>query len=63
MSGVVKAKDKDTATPVALLTLCGTLAIAMLPYPARYSAMSTYGANFARLGVRAIDTTIDSAGQ
>ena len=31
MSGVVKAKDKDTATPVALVTLCGTLAIAVLP--------------------------------
>lgn len=31
MSGVVKAKDEDTATPVALVTLCGTLAIAVLP--------------------------------
>jgi uncharacterized integral membrane protein (TIGR00698 family) len=31
MSGVVRAKDKDTATPVALVTLCGTLAIAILP--------------------------------
>lgn len=31
MSGVVKAKDKETATPVALVTLCGTLAIAVLP--------------------------------
>lgn len=57
MSGVVKAKDKDTGTPVALVTLCGTLAIVMLPYPARHSAMSTYGANFARLGIRAIGTT------
>jgi uncharacterized integral membrane protein (TIGR00698 family) len=31
MSSVVKAKDKDTATPVALVTLCGTMAIAVLP--------------------------------
>ncbi|MHA6695419.1 YeiH family protein [Homoserinimonas sp. A520] len=31
MSGVVKAKDRETATPVALVTLCGTLAIAVLP--------------------------------
>ncbi|WP_104100800.1 YeiH family protein [Cryobacterium sp. M96] len=31
MSGVVKAKDVDTATPIALVTLCGTLAIAVLP--------------------------------
>jgi len=31
MSGVVGAKDKQTATPVALVTLCGTLAIAVLP--------------------------------
>ncbi len=31
MSGVVGAKEKETATPVALVTLCGTLAIAVLP--------------------------------
>ncbi|AMB59127.1 YeiH family protein [Microterricola viridarii] len=31
MSGVVRAKDEETATPVALVTLCGTLAIAVLP--------------------------------
>lgn len=31
MAGVVKARDKDTATPIALVTLCGTLAIAVLP--------------------------------
>lgn len=31
MSGVVKANDKETATSVALVTLCGTLAIAVLP--------------------------------
>ncbi len=31
MSGVLKSKEKDTATPVALVTLCGTLAIAVLP--------------------------------
>lgn len=31
MSAVVKAKDRETATPVALVTLCGTLAIAVLP--------------------------------
>jgi uncharacterized integral membrane protein (TIGR00698 family) len=31
MSGVVKAKDEETATPVALVTLCGTLAIGVLP--------------------------------
>lgn len=31
MSGVVKAKDEDTAVPVALVTLFGTLAIVVLP--------------------------------
>jgi uncharacterized integral membrane protein (TIGR00698 family) len=31
MSGVVRAKDEDSATPIALVTLCGTLAIAVLP--------------------------------
>lgn len=31
MSGVVKAKDSESATPIALVTLCGTLAIAVLP--------------------------------
>ncbi|MGG7508718.1 YeiH family protein [Plantibacter sp. YIM 135249] len=31
MSGVVRAKDEDQATPVALVTLCGTLAIFILP--------------------------------
>ncbi|WP_241984569.1 YeiH family protein [Cryobacterium adonitolivorans] len=31
MSGVVKARDRETATPVALVTLCGTLAIGVLP--------------------------------
>lgn len=31
MSHVVKSKDEETATPVALVTLCGTLAIAVLP--------------------------------
>ncbi|MFC4223776.1 YeiH family protein [Lysinibacter cavernae] len=31
MSGVVKAKDEETAVPVALVTLCGTLAIVVLP--------------------------------
>ena len=31
MSGVVRAKDRETATPVALVTLCGTLAIGVLP--------------------------------
>jgi uncharacterized integral membrane protein (TIGR00698 family) len=31
MSGVVSAKDEETATPVALVTLCGTLAIGVLP--------------------------------
>jgi uncharacterized membrane protein YadS len=28
---MTRAKDSDTATPVALVTLCGTLAIALLP--------------------------------
>ncbi|TFD70379.1 YeiH family protein [Cryobacterium gelidum] len=32
MSGVVQAKDEETATPIALVTLCGTLAIAVLPF-------------------------------
>jgi uncharacterized integral membrane protein (TIGR00698 family) len=31
MSGVVKAKDEEQATPIALVTLCGTLAIFVLP--------------------------------
>lgn len=31
MSQVVRSKDEETATPVALVTLCGTLAIAVLP--------------------------------
>ncbi|TFV99656.1 YeiH family protein [Leifsonia flava] len=31
MGGVVKARDDEQATPVALVTLCGTLAIAVLP--------------------------------
>jgi uncharacterized integral membrane protein (TIGR00698 family) len=31
MAGVVKAKDEETATPIALVTLCGTLAIGVLP--------------------------------
>jgi uncharacterized integral membrane protein (TIGR00698 family) len=31
MSSVVQAKDEETATPIALVTLCGTLAIAVLP--------------------------------
>ncbi|TFB73352.1 putative sulfate exporter family transporter [Cryobacterium glaciale] len=31
MSGVVRARDEETATPIALVTLCGTLAIAVLP--------------------------------
>lgn len=31
MAGMTRAKDSDTATPIALVTLCGTLAIALLP--------------------------------
>ncbi|EPR75262.1 putative membrane protein YeiH [Leifsonia rubra CMS 76R] len=31
MAGMTRAKDSDTATPIALVTLCGTLAIAVLP--------------------------------
>lgn len=31
MSSVVKPKDEDEATPIALVTLCGTLAIFVLP--------------------------------
>jgi uncharacterized integral membrane protein (TIGR00698 family) len=31
MSGIVKPKDEEAATPVALVTLCGTLAIFVLP--------------------------------
>lgn len=31
MAGVTKASEKEQATPVALVTLCGTLAIAVLP--------------------------------
>lgn len=31
MGGVVRARDDEQATPVALVTLCGTLAIAVLP--------------------------------
>ncbi|MDJ0349936.1 putative sulfate exporter family transporter [Cryobacterium sp. PH29-G1] len=42
MSQVVKSKDEDTATPVALVTLCGTLAIVVLPllwHPLGFSAL------------------------
>ncbi len=31
MSGVTRSKDAEQATPIALVTLCGTLAIALLP--------------------------------
>ncbi|WP_368496828.1 YeiH family protein [Herbiconiux sp. A18JL235] len=31
MSAVTRSKDDDTATPIALVTLCGTLAIFVLP--------------------------------
>ena len=31
MRGVVRAKETDAAVPIALVTLCGTLAIAVLP--------------------------------
>lgn len=31
MSAVTRSKDSDTATPIALVTLCGTLAILVLP--------------------------------
>jgi uncharacterized integral membrane protein (TIGR00698 family) len=31
MSAVTRSRDEDTATPIALVTLCGTLAIAVLP--------------------------------
>lgn len=31
MAGVTRSKDAEQATPVALVTLCGTLAIALLP--------------------------------
>ncbi|MBX0299679.1 putative sulfate exporter family transporter [Cryobacterium sp. 1639] len=31
MSATINAKDRETATPVALVTLCGTLAIGVLP--------------------------------
>lgn len=31
MAGVTRSKDSETATPIALVTLCGTLAIAVLP--------------------------------
>lgn len=31
MAGVTRSKDSEAATPVALVTLCGTLAIAVLP--------------------------------
>ncbi|NQX27168.1 putative sulfate exporter family transporter [Microbacteriaceae bacterium VKM Ac-2854] len=31
MAGVTKASEKEQSTPVALVTLCGTLAIAVLP--------------------------------
>ncbi|MGV8877383.1 MAG: YeiH family protein [Rhodoglobus sp.] len=31
MAGMTRAKDSDTGTPIALVTLCGTVAIALLP--------------------------------
>ncbi len=42
MSQIVKSKDEDTATPVALVTLCGTLAIGVLPllwHPLGFTAL------------------------
>ncbi|WP_285724017.1 YeiH family protein [Psychromicrobium xiongbiense] len=42
MSHVVRSKDEETATPVALVTLCGTLAIAILPlfwHPLGFTAL------------------------
>jgi Predicted membrane protein len=42
MSHVAKSKDDETATPVALVTLCGTLAIVVLPllwHPLGFSAL------------------------
>lgn len=42
MSQVARAKDEDTATPVALVTLCGTMAIVVLPlfwHPLGFSAL------------------------
>ena len=45
MSDVARSKDEDTATPVALVTLCGSLAIVVLPllwHPLGFSALE-YG--------------------
>jgi len=42
MCHVAKSKEEDTATPVALVTLCGTLAIVVLPllwHPLGFSAL------------------------
>lgn len=42
MSQIVKSKDEETATPVALVTLCGTLAIGVLPllwHPLGFNAL------------------------
>jgi uncharacterized integral membrane protein (TIGR00698 family) len=44
MAAVTKSKDEETATPVALVTLCGTLAIALLPLLA--VPLGLHGANF-----------------
>ena len=40
MSGAIGAREKDAATPVAMVTLCGTLAIAVLPPAAALLGLS-----------------------
>jgi uncharacterized integral membrane protein (TIGR00698 family) len=44
MAAVTKSKNEETATPVALVTLCGTIAIALLPLLA--VPLGLTGANF-----------------
>jgi uncharacterized integral membrane protein (TIGR00698 family) len=44
MAAITKSKDEETATPVALVTLCGTIAIALLPFLA--VPLGLTGANF-----------------
>ncbi|WP_370448720.1 YeiH family protein [Cryobacterium sp. TMT1-3] len=59
MSGVVKARDDETATPIALVTLCGTLAIAVLPllwHPLGLSALQ-FG-HWVGAGVHDVDQVV-----
>lgn len=54
MAATVRARDEEQAVPVALVTLCGTLAIAVLP--ALWHPLSLSAAGFGHWVVRACTT-------